>query len=102
MNKTTDDLISRAAAIKALGERPHLWTNSEAEFAEMRAWESHKSAIENINAVDAVPVKHGRWIFHDDDIMPWVSCSVCGICTDSLNETSYCPRCGAKMEIKNA
>ena len=50
------DLISRAAAIDALGERPYNWTDSEAEIAEVCAWESHKSAIENINAVDAVPI----------------------------------------------
>lgn len=51
-----DDLISRAAAIDALGERPYNWTDSEAEIAEVCAWESHKSAIENVPAVDAVPV----------------------------------------------
>jgi len=55
-----DDLISRKAAIEALGERPYNWTDSEAEIAEVCAWESHKSAIENINAVDAAPVVRCR------------------------------------------
>ena len=48
--------------------------------------------------VDAVPVKHGKWIYHDDDIMPWISCDQCGISTDALNKTPYCPFCGAEMD----
>ena len=47
---------------------------------------------------DVAPVVHGRWIYHDDDFMPWVECSECGICTDSTNKTNYCPHCGAKMD----
>ena len=50
------DLISREAAIEALGERPYNWTDSDSEIAEVCAWESYKSAIENVPAVDAVPV----------------------------------------------
>ncbi len=49
---------------------------------------------------DVVPVVHGRWVYHDDDMMPWVSCSECGVCTDSTKKTPYCPNCGAKMEDK--
>lgn len=87
MNRAANDLISRVAAIDAVYYKPN-----------------HKMAIEvlkEVPAMDAAPVVHARWIFHDDDIMPWISCSVCGICTDSLNETPYCPYCGAKMEKNN-
>lgn len=51
-----DDLISRTAAIDALGERPYNWTDTDAEIAEMSVWEMHKAAIENVPAVDAAPV----------------------------------------------
>lgn len=58
------DLISRGAAIEALGERPYNWTDSDSEIAEVCAWESHKSAIENIPAVDAVPVVRCKYCKH--------------------------------------
>ena len=57
-----------------------------------------RRGVKNIPSVDAVPVVHGRWIYHDDDWMPWVSCSECGVCTDIANKTPYCPNCGAKMD----
>ena len=57
-----------------------------------------RGLIRDAPAVDAVPVVHGRWIYHDDDIMPWVSCSECDICTDSTKKTPYCPFCGARMD----
>lgn len=51
-----NDLISRAAALEALGECPYNWNDWPEEIQEVRDWESHKEAIENIPAVDAVPV----------------------------------------------
>lgn len=51
-----------------------------------------------VYASERVDVVHGRWIYHDDYMMPWVSCSVCDVCTDSMNKTPYCPFCGAKMD----
>lgn len=76
------DLIPRAAALDVLVTSPNFHTTL--------------TRIEELPAVNAAPVVHGRWIFHDDDIMPWVSCSECGVCTDSMNKTTYCPNCGAK------
>lgn len=65
-----NDLISRAAAIEALGERPHNWTDSDSEIAEVCAWESHKSAIENVPAVVNVvrcrDCKYGKLCFDAD------------------------------------
>ena len=51
-----------------------------------------------VTAIELAPTiehVHGRWIYHDDDMMPWVSCSKCGVCT--MNKTPYC---GAKMDEK--
>jgi len=61
------------------------------------------SVIDVAPAVDAEPVRHGRWI--QDDI-GWV-CSWCG--TEFTNELEYiekqyivmpnsCPHCGARMD----
>lgn len=98
-----DDLISRKAAIAEIDEYLHGLDSciSEPDLKLDGYRNGLQVAIQELKAlstVDAVPVVHGRWIFHDDDIMPWVSCSECGICTDSTNKTSYCPNCGAKMD----
>lgn len=47
---------------------------------------------------DAVPVRHGKWVYHDDDVMPWNSCSLCGCTAFDLHGANYCPNCGARMD----
>lgn len=52
--------------------------------------------------VDAVPVKHGKWIDRNGAIVApfWerYECSECGARSDN---SKYCPNCGAKMERKD-
>ena len=43
-----DDLISRQAAIDALGERPLAWVESEYELGLQNQWESDVDAIRNL------------------------------------------------------
>lgn len=56
----TDDLISRQAAIEALGEEPEVWTGKD-EYAQglNNQWHYDKNAIKALPSVDAVPV---TWI----------------------------------------
>ena len=73
------------------------------EFGELSA----KSAIRKVEAcptVDAVPVRHGHWINHYDDLFPEESTKECSVChaeqmATMLND-NYCPNCGAKMESR--
>ena len=46
-----NDLISRAAAINALGERPMVWTNSEYELGQRNQYDSDRLAIETVPPV---------------------------------------------------
>ena len=85
-----NDLISRKALLEALQVK----------------WESTIKTIKNAPAVEAEPVKHGRWKAHKPDCRGYTAgfiCSSCGniIYTDySMKECdyNYCPNCGAKME----
>lgn len=55
--------------------------------------------IDRQPTVDAEPVRHGKWIYIDDDIVtdkPIFRCSECG--EMRANRCNYCPNCGAKME----
>ena len=58
--------------------------------------------IADAPTVDAIPVKHGKWlpVFNgkDDDSNPAFDCSECdAMCRKQHN---YCPRCGAKMDLE--
>ena len=53
--------------------------------------------IERIPAVDAEPIKHGRWVLNRDG--NW-ACSRCGFDPyhDNMKGMNYCPNCGARMD----
>ena len=56
------------------------------------------------NPVDAVPVKHGRWIHHIDDLFPAESTQECDQCHEEQPLTcddDFCPHCGARMDGDN-
>ena len=62
------------------------------------------AALENVVAlpvIDAEPVRHGEWIYQDDDIMPWKTCSLCRCESFDLDGAGYCPYCGAKMDLED-
>ena len=54
--------------------------------------EKFEAAIRKIQATDVAPVRHGRWIKHDDGVF---TCSECG--NAESNESHFCRYCGAKM-----
>ena len=58
-----------------------------------------KVVADNFPTVDAVPVKHGKWIDRNGAIVApfWerYECSECGARSDNSN---YCPNCGARMD----
>lgn len=63
-----------------------------------------KDILERTPTVDAVPVRHGKWIYGNDFHWYTASCNVCGyqrrtdIKADRWNQWNYCPNCGAKMD----
>ena len=54
-----------------------------------------KDEIRKIPAADVAPVRHGRWIEHDDGVF---TCSECGN-AESI-ESYFCRYCGAKMDLE--
>ena len=64
--------------------------------------------LEKVPAVDVVPVRHGHWIEEYDCGYITPHCSECGETALTKEETmydyvcsSYCPRCGARMDKLN-
>lgn len=57
-----------------------------------------KEFIDDAPTVDAVPVKHGRWLRVGYIENTWLvsECSACGYQT--IDAGNYCTNCGAKMD----
>jgi len=61
-----------------------------------------KEALGRVETVDAVPVRHGHWIYHPDwqaDGECGYECSECGMGSDV--DYQFCMRCGALMDGKD-
>lgn len=75
------ELIDKQGAIYAVG---------------LNTWAG--SRISSLPIVDAVPVRHGKWI----KISPAniFECSKCGknVMTNDISEYNFCHGCGAKMD----
>lgn len=96
-----DDLISRKAVLDALGE-PHPMDYNACATVHI---------VKSIPSVDAVPVKHGRWIMMGGMKPPEYhhhhQCSVCESYAPMRMPygtkealTPWCPGCGAKMDLE--
>ena len=103
-----NDLISRSALLSGFDVR------KVTEYDESGCGVDYKAvpveAIENAPAVDAEPVRHGRWndLGWDGD-SSWqidgrgrcwhvYACSECDARNCGGPKTKYCPVCGAKMD----
>ena len=63
-----------------------------------------RNAMLAMPTVDAVPVRHGKWIYGNDFHWYTASCSECGyqrrtdIKAEGWNQWKFCPMCGSRME----
>ncbi len=56
-----------------------------------------ESDIKNIPAADVAPVVHGRWRWVGE--CGFNDCYICSECGKiAMNDSNYCPNCGAKMD----
>jgi len=115
---SVNDLISRAAAIDAIVS---VTAFPDADYIKNLCQNPANSedwlggvcdainAVEDVNAVDAVPVRHGRWInypeclryesaYCEEDIVCSECHSVWNIIDNDADRFDYCPACGAKMD----
>lgn len=71
------------------------------------AWRDAQKEIDEAPTVDAVPVRHGRWlnkrygVKFDGHSYPFRTIGTCSECHEtSCDAGDYCPNCGAKMDGK--
>ena len=64
--------------------------------------EKFEAAIRKIQAADVAPVRHGRWeIVVGSDGKEHMVCTGCRKQQDLTGVFSYCPNCGAKMDLND-
>ena len=83
-----DDYISREAALTALQDSD-LFNTTERQLR----------AIRELPAADVAEVVHGKWGDNGIAGSMLVKCSVCGFDCGAYS-FSYCPNCGAKMDLE--
>ena len=97
-----DDLISREAAIAIMQAKGEMAMGTPGTV-----FYSAAHMLEMMPAVDAEPVRHGRWVKASGMLPPECHdkkrCSVCAnfALHDRLGRvrpSNYCPNCGAKMD----
>lgn len=99
------DLISRSAMLEAVDERERIARKfvPDLEDDELRpTLKSIREFIANRPAVDAEPVRHGKWINAGHDAFTqYRRCSSCARILANPPAYDYCPGCGAKMDGGN-
>lgn len=98
-----NDLISRSTVIEILQAKADMAVSTNAQMVYLNA----ARMVKKIPAVDAEPVRHGRWVekeVYDGDV--YYDCSACGeswVLLDGNpadNGMDYCPHCGARMGME--
>lgn len=50
--------------------------------------------------IEAEPVRNGEWIYGKTVYQEWMICSECNVSQNPTGLFSFCPNCGAKMDVK--
>lgn len=85
-----DELISRQAAIDALGEKPLAWMEGEYELGLQNQWQSDVDALKDLPFAESEQTAKFR---RDGDFL---RCSKCWRIVDS--GYNYCPHCGVRLD----
>ena len=64
--------------------------------------EKFEAAIFKIPPADVVPVRHGEWeIVVGSNGNEYMVCTCCRVSQDLTGVFTYCPNCGAKMDLED-
>ena len=100
-NEKQLDVIDRKALLKTLDRYINPMPN-ESGYEFLRGIATAITEIEDSPAVDAVEVVHGAWepcAIQPNGFVGSYRCTACG--NASINDSNYCPNCGAKMKGEN-
>lgn len=95
------DLIDRDALISTLKDIIADYKEEKSfstDFAATIVYDILKNCVKAAPTVDAVPVRHGKWMQSDKHGYATIECSECGAVFDQqMIPFKFCPNCGADM-----
>ena len=101
------EYIEREALEVALNHRLNFLMAENGEYDHYTSgFDEAVTRVENSPAADVAPVRHGRWIDGGDYVttaygsLPVKMCSECHMDVTLEDFDSYCPNCGAKMDLE--
>lgn len=89
-------LIDADVLIERLNKERKAFLSLDMKGAEHVLVHSAFKCVWEAPTIDAVPVRHGRWVDATRDDPCYYCCSECGKLMDF--EENYCPNCGARMD----
>lgn len=101
-----DEYIDREALLALV--RPDDPNDEKAAITIAAAKKLIRSLAHRVPAADVAPVRHGRWVDRGDYVitaygsLPVKMCSECYMDVTIDDFDSYCPNCGAKMDLEAA
>ena len=89
-----DEYIKRKAALAKMNYLFRTYAFSGILTKKMR------ESLRAIPAADVVEVRHGQFVFGETMNHAWMKCSVCNNSLEPDGTFSFCPYCGAKMDLE--
>lgn len=90
-------LIDKDMLIEILGVMQGLCDTKAALIQNSKIWQQ----VKDLPTVDAVPVRHGKWLPENRTMDAYWVCSCCGFPSEAhgaFKIYKYCPNCGARMD----
>ena len=97
------EYIERGAAIAKCREIAACeWNHRASPVSWADAYEQFAEDIEEIPTADVAPVRHGEWeIVVGSNGNEYMVCTCCRVSQDLTGVFSYCPNCGATMDLED-
>ena len=91
------EYIVREALLREIERREALMVGDK-----LVSVDAMKSFIKNRPAADVAPVRHGEWeIVVGSNGNEYMVCTCCRVSQDLTGVFTYCPNCGAKMDLND-
>ena len=98
-----DEYIEREALEVALNHRLNFLMAENGEYDHYTSgFDEAVTRVENFPAADVAPVRHGEWeIVVGSNGKEYMVCTCCRVSQDLTGVFTYCPNCGAKMDLED-
>ena len=99
-----DEYIKKADVLEYLSARKNQVLKSPLSTldAKFEVMEIFDFVTHRVESADVAPVRHGKWeIVVGSNGKEYMACTCCRVSQDLTGVFTYCPNCGAKMDLED-